>query len=123
MNQDPRVTAYIDNAAEFAKPLLNTLRANIQAANPALIETIKWNFPTYTYNGKIVCFFTGFKHHCAFGFWKAVELQDPNKHLEVNERTAMGNFGKMHTLDDLPKKELIEEFISQSIALINAKTK
>ncbi len=44
---DPRVDAYIEKAAPFAKPILVKLRKLIFQACPEAIETIKWSFPNY----------------------------------------------------------------------------
>lgn len=45
--KDPRVDAYIANAADFARPILKHLRALIHAECPEVEETIKWGFPHF----------------------------------------------------------------------------
>src|SRR5207245_6577297 len=53
---------------------------------------------------KILCGIAAFKQHCAFGFWKGRELG----YVESREGEAMGQFGRITTLKDLPpKKELL----------------
>jgi hypothetical protein len=51
--RDPRVDAYIEKSAEFAKPILNHLRAVVHAACPEVEETIKWRFPHFDYKGML----------------------------------------------------------------------
>ncbi len=121
MKPDPRVDQIIDSAQAFAKPILVHLRQLIFATHPDLEETIKWNFPSYTFNGKIICFYSCFKSHCAFGYWQANLLKDPKNILERETRSAMGNFGRITTLHDLPSDEIIKSFIIESIQLVTDK--
>jgi len=68
-NKDPRVDAYIEKSADFAKPILTHLRKLIHKASPKVSETVKWSMPAYEYKG-LVCGFAAFKQHCTFRFWK-----------------------------------------------------
>ena len=67
----PRVDAYIAKAADFAKPILEEIRARVHAACPAVEETIKWSVPASKYKGPL-CGMAAFKKHCIFGFWKSL---------------------------------------------------
>jgi uncharacterized protein YdhG (YjbR/CyaY superfamily) len=40
--RDPRVDAYIEQSAEFARPILKHLRQVIHSACPTVHETIEW---------------------------------------------------------------------------------
>ena len=66
---NPKVDAYIANAAAFAKPILKHLRKVVHAGCPQVEETIKWGFPHFVYKGNIAGM-AAFKEHCSFGFWK-----------------------------------------------------
>src|SRR5438132_196026 len=66
---DPRVDAYIDKAADFAKPILIHMRALVHETCPQATETIKWGLPTFEYKG-ILAGMAAFKAHATFGFWK-----------------------------------------------------
>ena len=46
---DPRVDAYIAKAADFAKPILEEIRARVHAACPAVEETMKWSVPAFDF--------------------------------------------------------------------------
>ena len=101
---DPRVDAYIAKSADFAQPILTHLREFVHAGCPEAEEAIKWGMPSFLYRGKILCGMASFKQHCAFGFWKGREAGYADSH----EGEAMGQFGRITTLKDLPpKKELL----------------
>jgi len=97
---DPRVDAYIAEAAPFAQPILRHLRQLVHQGCPAAKENIKWNHPHFEYGG-MFCHFAAFKAHCSFGFWHqemmAVIAKDGGK-----SESAMGQFGRIATLEDLP---------------------
>ncbi len=98
MTRDKRVDDYIDNAPDFARPILEEIRARVHASNPDVVEDLKWGAPHFTYKGKLYAGMSAFKQHCAFGFWHP--LMRPNdKSLE-----GMGQFGKIASLKDLPTK-------------------
>jgi len=112
---DSRVDAFIEKAADFAKPILEYIREIVHETSPVLIETVKWGFPFFDYKGP-VCQMAAFKEHCSFGFWKATLLNDPHNALSIGDGSA-GNFGRITKIEDLPSKEIIQDFIRQAIAL------
>lgn len=100
---DPRIDAYIEKSAEFARPILVRLREIVHEACPEAQESMKWSMPNFDYAGGILCGMAAFKQHVSFGFWKHALVMG-----EANPRDGMGSFGKMASLKDLPpKKELI----------------
>ncbi|MEN9700423.1 MAG: hypothetical protein RLZZ301_1621 [Bacteroidota bacterium] len=117
MQTDPRVDLYIEKAAEFAQPILRHLRQVLLHADLGLEETIKWNFPNYTFNGKIICSYAAFKKHCVFGFWQGALLTDLDQLLQTDQRTAMGNLGKITHIEDLPTQETLLNYLTEAIAL------
>ncbi|MBX2907207.1 MAG: YdeI/OmpD-associated family protein [Taibaiella sp.] len=114
---DPRVDAYIEKSADFAKPILSHLRDLIHTACPDVVETWKWSFPNFDYNGSTICNMAAFKQHCSFGFWKASIMEDPDGILTVTEREAMGHLGKITSLGDLPKDAILKKYIKQAMKL------
>jgi uncharacterized protein YdeI (YjbR/CyaY-like superfamily) len=117
MNTDPRVDAFIEKSADFAKPILLELRSMIHEAHPDIQETWKWSFPTFMYNNKIICSFSAFKKHCSFGFWMAAQLPDPNQILERIGKTSMGSLGKITQLADLPERTILISYIQTAIEI------
>lgn len=110
--KDPRVDAYIDNAAPFAKPILKHLRKVVHAGCPEVEETIKWQFPHFDYKG-VLCAMAGFKEHCAFGFWKRA-LIFGNKKAEAE---GMGQFGRITSLADLPGERTLIGYVRKAAQL------
>ncbi|MET0371527.1 MAG: YdeI/OmpD-associated family protein [Sphingobium sp.] len=111
---EARVDAYIARKADFARPILEHLRAVFHAASPEIGEAIKWGMPFFTYKGQNLANMAAFKAHAAFGFWHdKVGREDASA-------DAMGQFGKIASLADLPPDAEIAALIAQAIALIDA---
>jgi hypothetical protein len=111
-DKDPRIDAYIEKSADFAKPIMMHLRKLIHKASPKITENIKWSMPAFEYKG-LVCGFAAFKQHCTFGFWK-------HSLLDLDERfenTAMGSFGRLTSKKDLPSDEVLIKLIRQAVEL------
>jgi len=108
---DPRVDAYIAKSADFAQPILEHLRAVVHAACPEAEETIKWGFPHFMYKG-MMCSMASFKAHCALNFWKAELLM-----ADEANREAMGQFGRIASIKDLPSKKALTGYIKQVMKL------
>lgn len=114
--REKRIDAYISGSAEFAKPVLQHLRELVHRACPDVQETIKWGFPNFEYHG-ILCSMASFKQHCSFGFWKASLMEDYEKRISPIGKTAMGNFGKITSLKDLPPDRLLLKYIKEACRL------
>jgi len=110
---DPRIDAYIANAAPFARPILQHLRDTVHAACPDVEETIKWSMPFFLYHG-MLCNMAAFKAHCAFGFWKGELLLEQ---ADNKAREAMGQFGRITAVADLPPAATLARYIGQAMAL------
>jgi len=114
---DPRVDAFIAKSGDFAKPILIHIREVVHKASPLITETIKWGMPFFDYKGP-VCVMASFKQHCAFGFWKASRLNDPEGLLKGSDKEASaGSFGRLNRMEDLPSDEALIGFIHQMIAI------
>ncbi|KQS33325.1 YdeI family protein [Dyadobacter sp. Leaf189] len=117
---DPRIDAYIVKSAPFAIPILEYLRSIVHAACPDVKETMKWSFPHFEYNGSILCSMASFKQHCAFSFWLATRLSDPNGLLASDtEKTSMGHLGRITSLESLPAEEHLTGFVTEAMELID----
>lgn len=110
---DPRVDAYIAKSKDFAKPVLNHIRALVHETCPDVTETMKWSFPHFDYKG-MFCSMASFKEHCAFGFWKHSLMED--KALPT-EKTAMGSFGRITSIADLPNDKTMKKLIADAVKL------
>jgi uncharacterized protein YdeI (YjbR/CyaY-like superfamily) len=112
-NKDPRVDAYIAKSADFAKPILKHFRKLVHEAAPQIVETIKWSMPSFVQQG-IVCGMAAFKNHCVVHFWKGDLMfdGDSNKREE-----AMGDFGRITSLDHLPADRTMIGYIQKAVKL------
>ena len=114
--RDPRVDAYIEKSADFARPILERLREIVHSAVPGAEETIKWGAPYFDYKGP-VCGMVAFKRHCAFVFWKdSLVVEDPSDE-------AMGQLGRIESLDDLPPEKTLNAWLRKAVELNEAGVK
>jgi uncharacterized protein YdeI (YjbR/CyaY-like superfamily) len=109
---DPRIDAYIARAAPFARPILQHIRERVHAAVPDIEETLKWSAPSFIRDGKILLIMAAFKQHAALNFWRGQELRGSEA-----SRDAMGQFGKLTSLADLPGDREFEALIRHSAEL------
>lgn len=85
--------------------------------NCGLEETIKWNAPCYTIEGKNVVIIQSFKEYCALLFFKGVMMTDPYRILEkTGENTRVGRQVRFHSIKDVQnKKTALTEYIKTAI--------
>lgn len=119
-HKDPRVDAYIAAAAPFAQPILTHLRKLVHAACPGVEETIKWRMPFFTRNGVIVSGMAAFQAHCALHFWKASAVVDGAPEAKSG---AMGEFGRVTSLADLPSDAVLTNYIRKAAELNEERAK
>lgn len=118
MKKDPRIDGYIERAAPFAQPILSHIRAFLARTCPDGEETLKWGMPSFTYHGKILAGMAAFKGHATFGFWqnRAVTGEDTPE----TQATAMGSFGRLTSLADLPDDAKLADMVARAMALIDS---
>jgi uncharacterized protein YdeI (YjbR/CyaY-like superfamily) len=115
---DRRVDAYIAAAAPFAQPILERLREDVHAACADVVEAMKWSMPFFMHRGRNLAHMAAFKAHCAFGFEHGRAVVDLGR-----EAQAMGQFGRITTLEDLPPRAELRRFVKKAVALIDAGVK
>ena len=111
--RDPRIDAYIAKSADFAQPILEHLREVMHQGCPEIEEAIKWGMPAFLYRGKILGGIAAFKQHCALGFWGTRGLIGN----EGKRDEAMGQFGRIASLKDLPSKKVLIGHVKQAMKL------
>ena len=111
--EDPRIDAYIAKAAPFAQPILKQLRKIVHTGCPEVEETIKWGMPHFDYKG-MLCHMAAFKQHCAFGFWNDSIISEQHR---ATEEDAMGNFGRIRALSDLPPEKVLVGYVQKAAQL------
>ena len=113
---DRRVDAYIENSPEFAQPILIKLRELVHLACPEVIETIKWGAPAYEYKG-ILAIMASTKRHAVFNLWKGELIPEVKELYSEKFSMAMGTFGKITSIDDLPPDDKVIGWIKQAMEL------
>jgi len=108
MATDPRIDAYIAKAAPFAQPILTHLRQLVHATVPGLDEAIKWGMPHFVYKGKNLAGLAAFKAHTAFVV-----------HGDGRQGDAMGQYGKIASLADLPADSVLADKLLDAVARID----
>jgi len=107
------VDIIIDKAAPFAQPIMRHYRNLIHDNCPNVEEKIKWGMAFFDYKGPMT-HIAAFKAHCAIGFWKALLLEEFSNTLQLEERTAMGHFGKIGGIDEMPSDEILIPIIVEA---------
>jgi uncharacterized protein YdeI (YjbR/CyaY-like superfamily) len=116
MSTDPRIDAYIARQGDFARPILEHLRSAVHSACPEAEETLKWSMPHFLYKGQMLAGMAAFKAHATFGFWRAKEVLGETG----AERDAMGQFGRLTSVADLPPDDVLRALIRKAMALTDA---
>src|SRR5687768_6303921 len=124
--KDPRIDAYIEKSAEFAKPILKRLRALVHKGCLGVQETVKWGMPSFEYKG-MFCGMAAFKQHCVFGFWKSKLLFGPKAAKPAGSEKlnwgAPGTGGRdpvparITSIDDLPSDAVMLALIKRAAKL------
>ena len=112
MSRDPRIDAYIEKKAPYARPILEHVRERVHAAAPDAEESIKWGAPAFLVDGRILLIMAAFKAHAALNVWRGHELRRGEA-----EGDAMGQFGKIATVADLPSDAELDRLIREAAAL------
>jgi uncharacterized protein YdeI (YjbR/CyaY-like superfamily) len=113
--RDARVDAYIAKMQPFAQDILQHIRDVVHAACPPCEEAMKWSMPFFTYKGALLCNMAGFKVHASFGFWLGKQVLG-----EDAEEGAMGQFGKLTSVKDLPSKTVLTKHVKKAMALVDS---
>lgn len=121
--KNEQIDLYIEKSADFAQPILSHLRTLIHRACPEVEEKIKWNFPTFEYKKSILCSMASFKQHCTFGFWLGTKMDDPEGILNQIGESAMGQFGRIRSFEDLPSDEILIHYILHAMELTDSGVK
>jgi hypothetical protein len=99
------VEARIAEAAEFARPICEKLRAAIRHGAPQLREVIKWGNPCYE-GGGLVCGFAAFQKHVRLFFFKGAQVPDPDGLLAQGEDNVSGRALSFTSAEAVPVKKV-----------------
>ena len=115
MPESKKVDEYIENAAPFARPILEHVRSAFHDGCPEIEERIKWGAPSFELNG-IVGGMAAFKKHATFGFWRSGELDDPHQILS-QQSVASFMAEKFTNVSELPTNEILVDYVRRAAEL------
>lgn len=116
------VDAYIGRSAAFAQPILWHVRELVHQAVPGVEEAMKWSRPFFMYRGIILANMAAFKQHCSFGLW-GQEITAQLRADGLVADGAMGTFGRLETLKDLPGDKKVVAYIRQAAKALDDGTR
>lgn len=115
--RNPKVDAYIAKAAPFAQPILRAIRERVMDSGVELEETLKWNSPSWTHEGKLLCGMAAFKAHCVFGFWH----KDMQAEIAAAGKDKVGVGGihreRLVSLDEVPSAAAMKKLMRRAVEL------
>jgi uncharacterized protein YdeI (YjbR/CyaY-like superfamily) len=118
MKRDQRIDDYIGRQADFARPILEHLRERVHSACPDAEETLKWGMPSFMYKGEILAGMAAFKAHASFSLWRGKEVVG-----DEARDGAMGQFGRLQSIEDLPPPEALDALILKAMSLAGTRAK
>jgi hypothetical protein len=107
------VDEYIAGLDDWQGDVVSGLREIVLSAAPQAAEKIKWAQPVYEEKGPF-SFIKAFKNHVNFGFWRGVQLPDPEGLLEGSGEKM--RHIKVRGLEDI-KREPFEAFVREAVKL------
>ena len=113
MKKVSSIEEYIEVNAHFSEEL-EILRSLLNSTE--LTETLKWNSPVYTINGKNVIGFGAFKNHFGIWFFNGVFLKD-KLNLLVNaqeEKTKALRQMRFESINDIDKNTVLS-YVKEAI--------
>ncbi|HOX27036.1 MAG TPA: YdeI/OmpD-associated family protein [Candidatus Krumholzibacteria bacterium] len=108
----PDVDTYIANAPEFARPILEKIRAAFHAGCPELEERIKWGVPSFEYKGMLGGM-SAFTQHVSFGFWKSRLMENFARDLGAEPAASLMRV-HVRSVADLPPKKVLVAFVREA---------
>lgn len=110
--RSPAVDAYVARAPEFARPILEQIRAAFHAGCPELEEKIKWGAPSFEYLG-LLGGMAAFKRHVAFGFWKSRLMKDFEDTFGRAAGASMMR-ARVESQADLPSRRVLVAMVKEA---------
>jgi uncharacterized protein YdeI (YjbR/CyaY-like superfamily) len=75
--------------------------------------------PHFLYKGQMLAGMAAFKAHATFGFWRAKDVLGETG----AERDAMGQFGRLTSVSDLPPEDVLRALIRKAMDLTDSGTR
>lgn len=120
MDKPASVEAYLAALPEDVRATLEKVRRSVKAAAPTATEKIGYGMPGFSYEGKYLVYYAGFKNHCSFFPASTGVMEEFEEELatyEVSKGTIRFPIGK-----PLPAT-LIKKLVKARIREIDARRK
>ncbi|WP_341368676.1 DUF1801 domain-containing protein [Yoonia sp. BS5-3] len=106
----PEVDRWLDAYDNPMKPVVAAMRDLILSADERVGECIKWQAPTFVYQGNIASFFPKARKHASLMFHKGAQIAGDFPNL-IGDGKEARSF-KVHDLDDLgAKRDELQQII------------
>jgi hypothetical protein len=110
---DKTVDSYIAGLDESQAKIVANVRQIVRQAAPEATESFKWAQPVYETNGPF-CYIKAFKNYVNFGFWRGVDLDDPQGLLQgTGEKMRHVKLADVADIDE----PVFSSFVRQAVAL------
>jgi hypothetical protein len=111
------VDGYIAGLETWQSEIVTRVREIILEAAPNAKESIKWAQPVFEYDGPFA-YIRAFKKAVNFGFWRGVEIEDPQGRLQgTGDKMRHVKLSSLEKIDET----LFADFVRQAVALNAAK--
>ena len=111
------VDEYVKGLEDWQAEIISNLRDLVLEAAPKAVEVFKWNQPVYEWNGPFV-YIKAFKNHINFGFWRGVDLPDPEGVLSGTGKKM--RHIQLRAVEDIDRDQL-QRFIRSALELNDLK--
>jgi uncharacterized protein YdhG (YjbR/CyaY superfamily)/TfoX/Sxy family transcriptional regulator of competence genes len=107
MARNREVDAWFATYENPMKKVVQRIREIVLAADPRIAECIKWQAPTFTYEGNLASFFPRSKQHASLMFHEGAKI--PGKHPRLEGGGDTGRFLKIATVAeaDAAKRDIV----------------
>jgi hypothetical protein len=112
MPKRKEVDAWFKTYENPMKEVVQKIREIILAADSRIDECIKWQAPTFTYEGNMASFFPKSKQHASLMFHEGANI--PGKHPRLEGTTDRGRVLKLATVEEATSAKSEIEAIVQS---------
>jgi len=107
------VDEYISDLGGWRRDVAARVREVVIDTAPEAKESIKWAQPVYEMNGPF-CYMKAFKNSVNFGFWRGIELDDPEGLLQGTG--AKMRHVKLTGIEDIDE-DAFSDFVKQAVQL------
>jgi hypothetical protein len=117
MGKPKSVDEYLNEVKGWQKDVVSALRVLVLETAPEVKEVWKWSQPVYEDHGPFA-YIKAFKNSVNFGFWRGIDLDDPQGLLE-GDGNKMRHV-KLAGMQDF-HKEAFKDMVRTAVALNRAK--